>query len=223
MKANLKFVQASAAAFGLLAFGMAPAFAADAVMEEPPAAPMEVPPVNTWSGPYAGVVLGYGFAGSADTDTLGFQNDVDTDGFVGNVFAGYQMESNGFVYGLEGDVGYSDLHGDNAGLELQSGFDGSLRARLGVAVTPDVLLYGTAGGAAQNIEVTDQITGDNDSNTHLGWTAGVGADIKVTENVFGRVEYRYTDFGSKDYSLNGVNTEVDSHDNRVLFGLGMKF
>ena len=34
----------------------------------------------------------------------------------------------------------------------------------------------------------------------LGWTAGVGTDIKLTDNVFGRVEYRYTDFGSKNFT-----------------------
>ena len=34
----------------------------------------------------------------------------------------------------------------------------------------------------------------------LGWTAGAGVDVKVTEQVFGRVEYRYTDFGSDDFN-----------------------
>ncbi|MET0596446.1 MAG: outer membrane protein [Mesorhizobium sp.] len=225
MKASIEFARSTAAALGLLALGMAPAFAADAVMEEPPApaAPMEVPPLNTWSGPYAGVALGYGFAGRTDTNTLGFENDIDTDGFVGNGFAGWQLENNGIVYGIEGDVGYGGYQGNDAGLESESGVDGSLRARLGVAVTPDVLLYATAGGAAQSVKLTDQVTGSSDRNTHLGWTAGVGADVKVTQNLFGRVEYRYTDFGSEDYAINGGNTEADVSDNRVMFGLGMKF
>ena len=55
----------------------------------------------------------------------------------------------------------------------------------------------------------------------LGWTAGVGTDIKITDNVFGRVEYRYTDFGSK--SFDSVGTKVKESDNRVTFGVGMKF
>ncbi|TIX52502.1 MAG: porin family protein, partial [Mesorhizobium sp.] len=57
-------------------------------------------------------------------------------------------------------------------------------------------------------------------NTMLGWTAGVGTDIKITDNVFGRVEYRYTDFGDKDFD--GIG-KVKSTDNRVTFGVGMKF
>ncbi len=31
----------------------------------------------------------------------------------------------------------------------------------------------------------------------------------MTEQVFGRVEYRYTDFGSKDYTINGETAEAD--------------
>ena len=222
MKANLKYAQSTAAAFGLIALGMAPAFAADAVMEEPPApaAPMETPPVNTWSGPYAGVTLGYGFAGQTDVGDPALE--IETDGFLAHGFAGYQMQNGNFVYGLEGDVGYGGYEGDNLGVESKAGLDGSLRARLGVAVTPDILLYGTAGGALQNNEITDAV-GNSDSNTHLGWTAGAGADVKITEQVFGRVEYRYTDFGSKDYNLGGTNFEANSRDHRVMFGVGMKF
>lgn len=223
MKANLKFARSTAAAFGLLALGMAPAFAADAVMEEPPApaAPMEQPPVNTWSGPYAGVTLGYGFAGQTDIGNPALE--VETDGFLAHGFAGYQMENGGFVYGLEADLGYGGYEGDNAGVESKAGLDGSLRARLGVAVTPDILVYGTAGGALQSNKITDTVTGSSDRNTHLGWTAGVGTDVKITEQVFGRVEYRYTDFGSKDYAINGGSVEADSRDHRVMFGVGMKF
>jgi outer membrane immunogenic protein len=86
-------------------------------------------------------------------------------------------------------------------------------------ITPDILLYATAGGAAKNLEVSGPL--GSDDNTMLGWTAGAGADIKITEQVFGRVEYRYTDFGSDSFGSTG--TDVSDTDNRVLFGLGMKF
>jgi outer membrane immunogenic protein len=223
MKANLKFARSTAAALGLIALGMAPAFAADTVMEEPPApaAPMEIPPVNTWSGPYAGVTLGYGFAGQTDVGDPALE--IETDGFLAHGFVGYQLENGGFVYGIEGDLGYAGYEGDNLGIESKSDLDGSLRARLGVAVTPQILIYSTAGGALRNMELTDTVTGSSDSNTHLGWTAGVGTDVKITQQVFGRVEYRYTDFGNEDYSINGGTVGADSHDHRVVFGVGMKF
>jgi outer membrane immunogenic protein len=219
MKANRNLARPMAA-IGLLALLAAgPAYAADVISEEPPApaAPMEEPPVASWAGPYAGVSLGYGFSGTTTPDT----GDIDTDGFLGGVFAGYNLQNGLFVYGIEGDVGYSGVKGDNGITETKSGFEGSLRGRLGVAVTNDILLYGTAGGAAERLKVSDP-AGD-DSNALLGWTAGAGVDVKLTEQVFGRVEYRYTDFGSADFNTGSGPQSVDSKENRVTFGIGMKF
>ena len=179
---------------------------------------MVEPPLNTWSGPYAGVTLGYGFNGT--TTPITGEID-DNDGFVGGVFAGYNFQQDMFVYGVEGDIGYGSIKGDNGFTQTESGLEGSLRARLGVAVTDDVLLYGTAGGAAQRLEVSDPF--GSDSHGMIGWTAGGGVDLKFTENVFGRVEYRYTDFGSADFNTGSGPQSVDATQNRVNFGIGMKF
>ena len=215
MQANLKFAPL-AVALGLFALG-GTAFAADVVQEEPPApAPIAELPVASWAGPYAGLSAGYGFSGHADVKNGG--PDVKTKGFVGGVFGGYQWQQENFVYGAEADLGYNGVKGSSGGVETKGGVEGSLRARLGYAVTPEILLYGTGGGALRNQKV--ETATSSDSNTQLGWTAGVGTDIKITDNVFGRVEYRYTDFGSKDFD--GVG-KVKSTDNRVTFGVGMKF
>jgi len=216
MQANLKFAPI-AVALGLFALS-GTAFAADVVSEEPPApAPIAELPVASWAGPYAGISAGYGFSGHAKVHDGG--PDIKTKGFVGGVFGGYQWQQENFVYGAEADLGYNGTKGDSGGVNSKGGFEGSLRARLGYAVTPEILLYGTGGGALKNQKVS--VPGDSDSNTMLGWTAGVGTDIKITDNVFGRVEYRYTDFGSK--SFDSVGTKVKESDNRVTFGVGMKF
>jgi outer membrane immunogenic protein len=216
MQANLKFAPI-AVALGLFALS-GTAFAADVVSEEPPApAPIAELPVASWAGPYAGVSVGYGFSGHAKVHDGG--PDIKTKGFVGGVFGGYQWQQENFVYGAEADLGYNGVKGDSGGVDSKGGFEGSLRARLGYAVTPEILLYGTGGGALKNQKIS--VPGDSDSNTMLGWTAGVGTDIKITDNVFGRVEYRYTDFGSK--SFDSVGTKVKESDNRVTFGVGMKF
>jgi outer membrane immunogenic protein len=206
-------------ALGLIAcFAAAPAFAADAVQEEPPAAPMVEPPVNTWDGPYAGVTVGYGFNGT----TTPITGDIDDNkGFVGGVFGGYNFQHDMIVYGIEGDIGYGNIKADNGITETKSGFEGSIRGRLGLAVTDDVLLYATAGGAGENLEVSDPI--GSDSHGLFGWTAGGGVDIKFTPQVFGRVEYRYTDFGSADFNTGSGPQSVDAKENRITFGVGMKF
>ena len=75
--------------------------------------------------------------------------------------------------------------------------------------------------AAVSMDATD--AAGSDRNTMLGWTAGAGADVKVTEQIFGRVEYRYSDYGSKDFNTGSGIQSVDSSDHRVSFGIGMKF
>lgn len=220
MSAKFTFARSTALGAGLVALiGAVPAYAADVVYEEPPApaAPLETPPVNTWSGPYAGVSLGYGFSGRTRTPGV----DINTSGFVGGAFAGYNFQNGMFVYGGEADLNWANLSGDNAGVDSKSSLDASLRARMGVAVTDDVLVYGTAGGAAQSLKITD--VAGSDRNTLVGWTAGAGVDVKMTENVFGRIEYRYTDFGSRTFNTGSGDQSVSSHDNRVTFGIGMKF
>jgi outer membrane immunogenic protein len=219
MKARF-LIGSTAAALGIATLlGAIPAQAADIVEEVPvaPAVPMEEPPLATWTGPYAGVALGWGFSG--ETEAPG--NSVDTDGFIGGGFAGYQWQNGMFVFGAEIDANYSNLRGSNAGLSSRSGFDGSLRARMGVAVMDNVLIYGTAGGALQNLRVTD--VAGSDSNTMVGWTAGAGVDVKMTEQLFGRVEYRYTDFGSKTFNTGSGPQSISSSNNRVMFGLGLQF
>lgn len=219
MKAKSTFARSGLAAVGLTAFmGIAPAFAAD-VVEPIPADPLPIEevPVYTWSGGYVGVYAGYGFSGR--TETPG--NTINTDGFQGGAFGGWNGQDGMLVYGLEADIGYNGNEGVNAGQASQSGIDGTLRARVGVAVNDSVLVYGTAGGAASRLEMSDATTAD--TNTMLGWTAGIGTDVKLTERVFARGEYRYVDYGSENFALSGGATPVDVRENKVLFGLGMKF
>ncbi len=221
MSNKILFGRKAAAALGLAAIiGAMPAYAADVIGEEPPAPqplPVEQVPVASWAGAYAGIQGGYNFNG--EDDVAG--TSIDTDGFNGGVFGGWNGQAGMFVYGLEGDIGYDGTDGANGGFRTEHGVNGSLRARMGVAATENILIYGTGGGAAANVEVSDGTFSDD--NTMLGWTAGVGADVKVTEQMFVRGEYRYTDLGSENFALTGGNQEVDSKSNNFMLGLGFKF
>lgn len=220
MKARHIFTRPVAAAFLIALAGALPARAADIIGEEPPAPqplPIEEAPVNTWSGPYAGVTLGYGFAGR--TNTPG--NEINTDGFNAGGFGGFNMQNGMFVYGLEGDLGYNGNRGTNAGTSSRTGIDGSVRARAGVALNERMMVYGTAGGAAARMKIQDAAGADN--NTMLGYTVGAGTDVKLTERVFARGEYRFTDYGAEVFNTGSGAQSVDAHENTVKFGLGVKF
>jgi outer membrane immunogenic protein len=208
---------AGSAAF--LAIASGPALAADAV-EAPPAppaaAPIVVAPATSWSGVYVGAFGGYNW-GRFDSSA----GNVEANGWSGGVFAGYNLQNGPVVYGVEGDVGYSGVEGSLGGVTARQNAFGSVRGRIGYAFDP-VLVYGTAGLAATRAEVTDGIV--TDANTHLGWTVGAGADALLTDNIFGRVEYRYTDYQSKNFTISGpatISSGFDAHS--VNAGVGLKF
>lgn len=222
MRFNPKFALSAIAGLGIAATSI-PAMAADVVYEEPPApAPIvDAAPVSTWEGPYAGLHLGYGFGGRV-RDTSGVNGTVGTDGWMGGVFGGYNFQTGSIVYGLEADVNISGVDGGNATLAARTTVDGSVRARVGAAVTNDILVYGTAGGAAERLRVSDAV--GSATNTMLGYTVGAGVDAKLTDQIFGRVEYRYSDYGSKTFNLPGVGaTNVDSSNHRTTVGIGIRF
>lgn len=217
---TIKTAKPIAAALGiaLLTSGGA-AYAADTVFEEPPApsAPEERLPLAAWSGVYGGAVLGYGFG---DTDVGA--TSVDNDGFIAGLFGGAQFQSGSFVYGGETDIGYNWMDGTNAGVTTEAGIEGSVRARLGYAATDRLLVYGTGGVAVGRMEVTN--AAGSDTNTMVGWTAGAGVDAKLTDQVFGRLEYRYTDYANKTFNPGGAGAvNVDANQNRVMLGLGLHF
>ena len=202
-------------AAGVAMFASSSALAADAV-EAIPEAPVavEMPAAFSWSGPYLGVHGGYGW-GDGDLDGVG---DESFDGGRFGAFAGYNWQvSNGFVAGVEGDLNY-DWNEDEiaADTDFSTGFSGSVRARAGFAFDR-ALIYAAGGWTATNVDV-DGPAGDDDDTLH-GWTLGAGLDYAFTDNMFGRVEYRYNDYGSGD--LGGADVDFDQH--VVQVGLGVKF
>lgn len=202
--------------------------AADAVVAPPPAppaAPMEPAPVQLWSGPYAGVFLGYNWgdfeAVPGDPDDDGLFSDSDSDDLSGGAYAGYNWQADNFVFGVEGDVGYSGVEAGNDAISAEQGAFGSLRARAGLAFNP-FMIYATGGVAAADLEYGDGV--GTDSNTAVGYTVGGGVEGFVTDNITARVEYRYTDYGDEDYTLPTTGAFSSGYDEHsVRAGIGFKF
>lgn len=204
----------------LLAAGASAAQAADLIVEDVPVA---VAPVTDWTGFYAGVHLGYGsadvsgeWAGSVGLfDLDGPVQDYDmTGGFVGGQLGfNYQLDSN-FVVGLEGSLSLGDLSGgevqfDEPGVLVEANstinWFGSVVARGGVAVSDDLLLYGTVGLAWANVDLEVVSSGlldavANDSQTHFGPTVGIGAELKLDEQWSVGADLRYAALGEAEYT-----------------------
>ncbi|QFY62966.1 porin family protein (plasmid) [Rhizobium grahamii] len=190
------------------------AFAADAV-DQIPAPPVATDASSfTWDGFYLGGITGYGW-GTGKVVGLGSDS---FDGWRLGGFTGYNWQfSNGFVAGVEGDLNYDWSDKDyGGGTKLKSGFSGSARARAGYAID-HTLIYAAGGWTATNAKLKTPV--GNDSDTLNGWTIGAGVDHAFTDKIFGRVEYRYNDFGRGDL----LGTNVDFKQNVVQVGVGVKF
>lgn len=218
-------IRALLAAVALSAMA-APALAADLGIVEPAPAPelTPAPVAATWSGFYLGALLGYTW-GDVDTNMAAPLDSVDVDGLDGGVYAGANVQFGQFVVGAEGDLLLSGVSGSEpivgGRLEFEQNWSGSLRARAGIALD-QFLLYGTGGFAVTNLEAS--VPGATDDNTHWGWTAGVGAEALVTDNITARVEYRYADYENKSFNLGGaapVRADLQTHSIRA--GVGVKF
>ncbi|MNE45702.1 Porin subfamily protein [compost metagenome] len=210
------------------------AMAADAVYEVP-AAPVALDvPSFSWTGFTVGVQGGYGWNNhdiSAGPGLPGFPGfSADFDGGILGGFVGYNHQlDNNWVIGLEGDFEKNwgdDTDDFGGGVAVNYGLDwqGSVRGRVGYAFDR-ALVYGTAGWAIGRGFVDVPAAGFGQKENFNGFTVGAGVDYAFTDMVFGRVEYRYTNFGDKDFDFGlgagAINSDIDQHAIRI--GVGFKF
>ncbi|TCT33116.1 outer membrane protein [Martelella mediterranea] len=203
------------------------AFAADVVMQpqpsEPYIAPVATPQTFSWSGWYLGATAGYDWA-HTKLQSSTQMNDADYGGFKIGGFGGYNYQlDNNVVLGVEGEFDYN-TDNEKAMNLAKFGYDweGSVRGRVGYAFD-NALLYGTAGWAIAN-GYAEAPGVSTENQAFNGYTVGAGLDYAFTNNVFGRLEYRYTDFGSHDLggAFDGIKAK-DFTSNRVMAGVGVKF
>ena len=202
------------------------AIAADFVNEAPaPVATTEVAPASfTWSGLHAGIQGGYGWTRQKLFDPV--DSDKLKGGLIGG-FVGYNHQlDNNVVIGLEGDVDYNfnrKTYRDDWTDTVKGGTDlgGSVRLRAGYAFDR-TLVYATGGWATVRAYQKDYVEGalvEKYKERYNGYTVGLGVEHAFTDNLFGRLEYRYNDFGTKQF----IDEKVDTQQHTVKAGLGVKF
>ena len=204
------------------------AFAADAVSQAspPPVASQSSMSAYNWAGAYLGIQGGYG-ALDGTFNTAGFVPlDGDFDGGLFGGFVGYNYQfHNNMVVGLEGDLerNWNDESLDSALGTVDGGttWQGSARIRVGYALDR-ALIYAAGGWAASRAEASVVGVG-SDEQTFNGFTVGAGVDYAITQNIFARIDYRYNDFGKKDFNFGGTSVNGELKQNTVKVGLGVKF
>jgi outer membrane immunogenic protein len=154
-------------------------------------------PLNaySWAGPYLGANLGYEWGSVSN-------NPTKPAGFVGGVQAGYNFQNGPWVFGVEGDIQAAGADETFAPWKFSNPWFGTVRGRAGYALS-NVLFYGTAGLAFG--ELRGQTFGVTESHTTVGWTAGVGAEVGLTQNWSAKLEYLYIDLSTSQFAITGVS------------------
>jgi outer membrane immunogenic protein len=200
---------------------------------------------DDWSGPYAGLQVGY-IWGDADTtswntaNTTAFSlNGFNVDGFAGGIFGGYMWRvGNDFLIGLEGEWNWAgaddtitkiDQVINTWGAEVKQEWDASLRLNAGKQMG-DYMLYITGGVAwaetnTRGFTSWNPLQGTDHDATLTGWTIGAGLERKINENLHAHILYRYSDYGDETWSLappNDVDMGKIEYTNS-MFTLGLSY
>jgi outer membrane immunogenic protein len=194
-------------------------------------------PPDASQGLYVGVNGGYGWGSSNQHDMpippviiLGDGHYDPSGGFIGGTL-GYSRRLSNWLFGVEGDFAWADIHGSSAacgsgnecGTRLRS--FGTLRGRFG-PLFGATLLYATAGAALGDIHAFDTSeTSANGTKWRTGWTVGGGIEQKLTDHWSAKLEYLYIDFGTTDYFTisNHTPEEISLTANVIRAGIDYRF
>lgn len=201
----------------------------------------------SWSGLYAGAHIGGVVGGRIFQDyDVGSGTDpnddyrLTPDGWLGGLHIGYNHQlSSSIVIGAEVDWSWSDTGADGANgggayiSETELLWMASGRARVGYA-SDRWMPYLTAGVAATRMRFTEfqaltpPVFEGTGEATMIGWSVGAGTEFALTDQWLLRGEYRYSDFGNKEFqtfntggSVATYGADVRTHDLRL--GVSYRF
>lgn len=218
-----------------------------------PAGPSYYPPVTLppahydWTGIYFGGHVGAGLLSDTVTQAaptggvadLTGSTDLGPVGIVGGAQAGVNFEfAQHWVIGAEAMWSATNISGTanatttaGAGESFTSAptWFATATGRLGYAGN-DLMLYAKGGAAFMKAGYTEnapaaiggigpQSTGDN----RTGFTAGVGLEYGLTENLSAKFEYDFLDFGTKTYNFTATPVSIRSDLSMLTLGLNYRF
>jgi len=182
-----------------------------------------------WTGFYVGVNAGYGW-GSSDWSLVPTASNKPK-GFLAGGTLGYNYQIGSIVWGLEGDLDWSNVKDTVVCAPLvncgtSNPWLATFRGRIGYAFDR-WLPYFTGGGAYGSVKATIDVPSfgltASSSNNQLGWTVGAGLEYAFLGNWSAKLEYLYVDLGSFNAAIAPVVNNVSFKENIVRAGLNYKF
>ncbi|ABI56849.1 outer membrane protein [Alkalilimnicola ehrlichii MLHE-1] len=178
---------------------------------------------NAFHGVYLGGQIGW----------AGYDTDIETDGdsikglaasgVSSGVLLGTGTVNDGWYFGFQGNFLLNNADaslGTDADLDVEESY--GIDARLGRVISDRVLLYGLAGWQRTNAELS--VAGvDKDDKDFDGFRFGAGVEMATQDNVFFRIEYTQTVYGSEDFRIDGDEVEADPHAQDFHLVIGYRF
>ena len=193
-----------------------------------------------------------------DNEGVDYDDDVlnggkrDDDGFTLGAGAGYDFQMGQFVFGPEAEFTESTLDREyqeqgvrpalpiatpiTAQYNIEGGGDIYVGGRAGYVITPTFLLYGKIGYSWHKLAIEGSGTDNGvpftiDEQIDLGGLRlGAGGEMKFTDNFYGKIEYRYSNYNEGDFDVNGANANlnplfsgIDVVRHTVVVGAGFRF
>lgn len=195
-------------------------------------------PAYNWTGFYAGGALGAGTAVHDIGLNLGTSadlNGIGSEGVFGELSVGYDHDFGSWVAGVLVDGRYSgiqskiDISGGGGGsIKLDSDYGFDVLARLGAKINDTTLAYAVGGYSWQHFDLhASDPVGDITDWGKSGFTVGGGLETAVSNNMTVGLEYRYSQFGKKDFSsLLGAGAPANLITDKASFQtvrLGLKY
>lgn len=185
-------------------------------------------PVDSpFTGPRVEAVLGYdsvGFSGEDDVDDIGGSDSLE--GLTYGVGVGYDFDFGGVVLGVEGEytdsTGNFEFEDEDFSAGLDTGRDLYVGGRIGFVVAPSTMIYAKAGYSNLTLKanVSDGFDSLSASDEIDGFRLGAGAEFLFGPNAYGKVEYRYSKYGS--YTDEDFDGGIDLDRHQFVAGLGLR-
>jgi outer membrane immunogenic protein len=193
-----------------------------------------------FSGPWVAGVAGYDInkAGSSQDDEVNEDRDESVEGLMYGAAVGYDIDLGTMVVGAEAELTDStadtdyDRNFNTFGLgAVDAGRDIYAGVRAGYKVAPRTMVYAKGGytNARFNYVGTDGETRYNRNLDTDGWRVGAGVEQKFGTNLFGKVEYRYSNYkeGEIDFEAEDIadsdRFDIDTDRHQVVASVGMRF
>jgi len=203
-----------------------PALGADLAVKPPVYKAAPVSPVANWNGWYVGGHVGYLWGETTVwEDGVLEEKNAKTNGFVGGLLTGFNWQRDAWVFGLEGDFGWTNAHGNGASAPVNHydfRWTSHIRGRVGYAFD-NVLVFVAGGVALTDFDFSQTGISMVCGGIYTGWSIGGGFDVAFVRNWVARLEYLHDDFGSKNYVMNSEPYRVKIAGDTVRGALMYKF